>query len=662
MVLTLALILLAIVSGTFITYLYDLDAPLFARVCAGSCIGFALLGLIGFYYALLLGLTALNLILTAITLACASLLLLAPDIRARLAADIHTSGQLIRGTFLQPRQHGRFIFLAVLYILMAIALERVFSRAVFERDGAVWTGAINNIGDLPLHTSMIASFAYGENFPPEHSEFAGARLTYPFLTDFISAFFIRTGVTLTMAMYLQTVFLMVALPALTYRWALKLTRDGLAAVISVGLLLFSGGLGWWLLADDVRKNGGRWLAALMHLSHEYTTETFFGFRWGNMLEAMLLPQRSFQLGLPLSIIIMTLWWQAIEAPCDTDDLASTKRWSFARFRLAISSCPMRRMLGAGAITGLLPLAHTTTFGVLMGMAACLALLLRSWQRWAAFFAAALLIALPQLWWFGHGSSVQARNMFAWQIGWDKGSVNFWWFWFKNTGLFIPALVIALVWGASTRTMSRRFLLFYTPFLLCFIGPNLFRLMPWIWDNIKALIYWYIASVPLVAMLLARIWRARILGPLAAAILFVCMTAAGALDVWRVLTKSQWIEFDQAAVSCANMILNNTPPRALVLHAPINNHAVYLTGRRSLFSIGFMAWVHGLGLQGREGEIQHVYAGAPDAENIIAKYNIDYAIVGPAERNRVSVNDGFFSRYPIVGEAGGYKLYLLKHKS
>src|SRR4051812_12912051 len=190
MVLTLALILLAIVSGTFITYLYDLDAPLFARVCAGSCIGFALLGLIGFYYALLLGLTALNLILTAITLACASLLLLAPDIRARLAADIHTSGQLIRGTFLQPRQHGRFIFLAVLYILMAIALERVFSRAVFERDGAVWTGAINNIGDLPLHTSMIASFAYGENFPPEHSEFAGARLTYPFLTDFISAFFI----------------------------------------------------------------------------------------------------------------------------------------------------------------------------------------------------------------------------------------------------------------------------------------------------------------------------------------------------------------------------------------------------------------------------------------------------------------------------------------
>jgi hypothetical protein len=545
---------------------------------------------------------------------------------------------------------------------MAVLLERFFSRAVFERDGAIWTGAINNVGDLPLHASMVTSFAYGANFPPEHSQFAGARLTYPFLADFISAIFIQSGVSLTTAMYLQTVFLMLALPGLVYRWALKLTRDSLAAVFSVGLLLFSGGLGWWLFSDDVQKNGGHWLAALMHLSHEYTTETFYGLRWGNMLEAMLLPQRSFQLGLPLSIIVMTLLWQAIEAPRQTYHGDTTSRWSLERLRLAISCPAVRRMLGAGAITGLLPLAHTTTFGVMMAMGACLAVLLGPRQRWVAFFAAALLVALPQVWWFGHGSSVQPKNMFAWQIGWDKGSANFWFFWFKNTGLFIPALIVALVWGASTRAMSRRLLLFYAPFILCFIGPNLLRLMPWIWDNIKALIYWYIASVPLVAMLLARVWRDRVLGGLAATVVFLCMTAAGALDVWRVLAKSEWIEFDQAAVSCANMILKSTPPRALVLHAPINNHAVYLTGRRSLFSIAFMAWVHGLGLQGREGEIQHIYAGAPDAENLIAKYKVDYAVVGPAERNRLSVNESFFSRYQLVGEAGGYKLYLLHHKS
>jgi hypothetical protein len=473
--------------------------------------------------------------------------------------------------------------------------------------------------------------------------------------------FIHTGVNLSTAMYLQTVFLMLAVVALAYRWAFKLTSDRTAAVISIALLLFSGGLGWWLFGDDMRRVGGRWLAALMHLSHEYTTETFYGFRWGNMLEAILLPQRSFQLGLPLSLIVMTLWWQTLGTEPDETGSEGEKGWSPARFRFSFSSTSVRYMLGAGAITGLLPLIHTTTFGVIMGMAACLALLFRQWQRWAAFFAAALLIAIPQVWWFGHGSSVHTRNMFAWHVGWDKGSANFWWFWFKNTGFFIPALVVALVWAVCTRVVSRRLLLFYLPFTLCFIMPNLFRLMPWVWDNIKALIYWYIASVPVVALLLVRLLRGGVMYRVAGLTLFASMTAAGTLDVWRVLAKSEWVEFDRGAVNCAAMIINLTPPRALVLHAPINNHAVYLTGRRSLLSISFMAWVHGLDLGTREGDIRHIYAGTANAEALIARYGFDYAVVGPTERSRFPVNESFFARYPKVGEADGYKLYLTNRK-
>jgi len=150
----------------------------------------------------------------------------------------------------------------------------------------------------------------------------------------------------------------------------------------------------------MRRMGGRSLAALMHLSHEYTTETFYGFRWGNMLEAILLPQRSFQLGLPLSLIVMTLWWQTLGTEPDETGSEGEKGWSQARFRFVFSSTSVRNMLGAGAITGSLPLIHTTTFWRHHGMAACLALLFRQWQRWAAFFVAALLFALPQVWWLG----------------------------------------------------------------------------------------------------------------------------------------------------------------------------------------------------------------------------------------------------------------------
>jgi hypothetical protein len=187
-------------------------------------------------------------------------------------------------------------------------------------------------------------------------------------------------------------------------------------------------------------------------------------------------------------------------------------------------------------------------------------------------------------------------------------------------------------------------------------------MPWIWgDNIKALIYWYIASVPLVALFLACLFRGGAVSRVTALILLLCMTAAGALDVWRVLAKSEWVEFDQTAVNCAKMIIKATPPRAIVLHAPINNHAIYLTGRRSLFSIDFMGWVHGLNVGGRHGDIQRIYTGAPDAEALIAKYKIDYAVVESAERSNLPVNEGFFTRYPMIGEAGGCKLYRTSQK-
>jgi hypothetical protein len=307
--------------------------------------------------------------------------------------------------------------------------------------------------------------------------------------------------------------------------------------------------------------------------------------------------------------------------------------------------------------------HTTTFGVMMGMAACLTLLFRRWQLWAGFFAAALLIALPQVWWFGHGSSVQPGSLFAWEFGWDRGGANVWWFWFKNTGLFIPVLLVALVWGVRARVVSRQLLLFYLPFLLCFIVPNVLRLMPWIWDNIKALIYWYIASVPLVALLLSRLWRGGVIYRPLALILFVCMTLAGTLDVWRVLAaKSEWMEFDRGGVNCANMIIKLAPPRARVLHAPVNNHPVYLTGRRSLFSVPFLARVHGLDQLGsREWEIHRIYAGGPDAEDLIGKHKIDYIVVGPHERAISPFNEAFFTRYLKVGETDGYKLYRTGRK-
>ena len=163
------------------------------------------------------------------------------------------------------------------------------------------------------------------------------------------------------------------------------------------------------------------------------------------------------------------------------------------------------MIAAGVIAGLLPLVHAHSFVVLMVVGAGIALLQRQWRNWFVFFFAASVVALPQMLWSTYGSAVDSTKFFEWHLGWDHGNENPVWFWLKNTGLFIPLTIAALLWSDKERLVSRRLLVFFLPFTLCFIIPNVLKMAPWIWDNIKVLYYWWLASAPLVALLLARLW-------------------------------------------------------------------------------------------------------------------------------------------------------------
>ena len=320
----------------------------------------------------------------------------------------------------------------------------------------------------------------------------------------------------------------------------------------------------------------------------------------------------------------------------------------------------RPMLAAGAIAGLLPLVHAHSFIVVMGMAGCLALLnLRRWREWLAFLVIASIIAVPQLIWSAHGSAVSTRAFIGWQFGWDNSNENFAWFWLKNTGLFIPLLIAALLWKREDYLVSRKLLLFYLPFTLCFLVPNLVKLAPWIWDNVKVLFYWWIASAPIVALLLARLWESNVWNRLLATGLFVVLTLAGGLDVFPLLTgQGEYQEFDRNGANFAEIIKQQTPPRATILHAPIHNTPIFLTGRRSLMGYPGHIWTHGLDFGPREAEITRVYSGSPDAAALLAKYGVDYVVISPQENSVMTVNSAFFSRYREVAQTGEYHLYQI----
>lgn len=97
---------------------------------------------------------------------------------------------------------------------------------------------------------------------------------------------------------------------------------------------------------------------------------------------------------------------------------------------------------------------------------------------------------------------------------------------------------------------------------------------------------------------------------------------------------------------------------MILHAPIHNTPVFLTGRRSLMGYPGHIWTHGIDFGQRETDIKKIYSGSPDAVNLLSKYGVNYVVVDPQEHSVMPVNTAFFSRYPEVVKIGEYHLYKI----
>jgi hypothetical protein len=601
----------------------------------GACTGFAALGLFGFVLAMRFGLTPWVVVAAVAASSCPIAFLSSDRFRLTLRDDLKATARGIR-SLLSPSHPGAILRL-LLYAIGTWVLCEVSRRVMFVRSDGIYTGVSHNFGDLPFHLTVTNRFVYGANFPPEHPSFAGVGLTYPFLTDFIGGMFVRAGAPIQQVIMWSTLTLCLALAALLYRWTFELTGSRGAAFLAPALTFLNGGLGWWRFVRESWNHPTPW-TLLARLPHDYTITSDNEFRWGNMVTTLLVTQRGLLLGLPLALVVFRLWWGT--GASDPD----------ARERAA-------RMIAAGVIAGMLPLVHAHTFAVVLGVAVCLAVLSSDRWQWLPFFMWSLALGLPQVWWLAQAGSVSGGTFVGWSVGWDRGDQNVLLFWLKNTGLLIPLIIVAVLWRGERPLLERRLLLFYVPFTFCFVVPNLFRLAPWIWDNIKVLVYWFVASVPLVALLLARMWHGGGLRSALAAAAFVSLTFAGALDVWRVASSAFAVRvFAREDIDFAQMVAERTGPTSLILHAPTHNHPIALTGRRSLMGYPGHVWSHGLDPGPREADMKRMYAGGPDAAELLSRYRIDFIVLGPPERLRMNPNAGYFERYRRVGETGRYRLY------
>lgn len=633
-------------GGVAVTYASDARAPIVWRLAAGWCIGLGAFGLAGLVLGSWRGLSATTALLAAAVALSPIALLWLPASRDALRHDVYTAVARVRGAVglrraATPERIAEWAR-AIVYALGLVVLWRVASRVMIVRSEGIFTGVSHNLGDLPFHLSVINRLLAGGAIPPEHPSFAGAAFTYPFLTDLVAALFVAAGAPTDQVFVWSTWSVTVAFAVLVHRWTLTMTGRRDAAFLAPILTLASGGLGWWrFVVEAASQDSGAWSA--LRLTHDYSITTDNAFRWGNVVTTLLLPQRGLLLGLPLAVFVFQQWWQVRTG---TDERESTRR---------------RRLWVAGSVAALLPLVHAHTYAVVLGIGACQVARARDYRVWWPFFAVALAAGLPQIWSVSRGSEVEVRSLLAWSVGWDHGDQPIVWFWLMNTGLLIPLILLALVWRHGAAPVPAPLVRFYLPFLLCFAIPNLLRLAPWIWDNVKVLVYWFVASVPVVALLLVRLAHGAWWRRAAVSAVVVSLTLAGALDLWRVATHGIDMRIlDRDGMVFADHVRAATAADALVLHAPTYAHPIVLTGRQSFMGYPGHIWSHGLDPVPREADVRAIYAGGHQSAALLERHGIDYVVIGPLERRLMTVDDGFFERFTAVVESPGYRLYRVAH--
>jgi hypothetical protein len=525
------------------------------------------------------------------------------------------------------------LILILVLLLFAPAYCFLFSTHMLAPgEGGVYSGG-STWSDVSFHAALATSFAYGENFPPVYTPLPPEPLLYPFLPDFQAAALVAAGLSLRWALLATAVPLALVITGLFYQLALRVAGARGAAALAAVLYLLGGGLGFADLPRDWLKSGKGFVEFWNTLEVNYTNAWDSGIHWNNIITDSFLPQRTSLYGLAAGLMVFTLFFVA------------WRRWQGEG---AGGPRPARLLSAAGVLAGLLPLFHAHTY-VAVGFVSVFLFLLRPRRAWVAFWAPALLLPAPHLLALaGHAGGGGFLRLLPGWMGHD--APNFVVYLLRNFGL--PLALAVPAWLAAPRALR----LFYLPFALLFAFALVVVFSPNTFDNGKVIYHWHALNSVLVGSLLFRLaaeWRQRLL----ASLLALACVASGLTALQSEGLKWQLL-FSHEDVRAAEFVRGRTAPGTLFLTAPVVNHPVpSLAGRAVVRGEPSWAWSHGYEFRAREADVRRIYAGAPDALELLNYYGVDYVFVGESERRDLRADASFFdANLPAVYRDGNVAIY------
>lgn len=634
-------IIISIITGFLLTYFLSARYSIFERVAYGTVIGLGLHTWIVYLFSLLWGLQLKNIFISAtlLTVLCSVILIIKwTSFKEKIISEI----QDIKNDFLLNKI-SYYVHIAVFSFFTTIFWCLFYRTIIWKKDG-MYVGLTNNYGDLPLHLAYITSFVWGNNIPPQDPSFAGEKLVYPFLSDFLSAIFLRLGLDFRDILFIPGLLLTVAFYCILYYFTYRLTKRRFAAIISLFIFFFAGGFGFYYFFQDLVNTSHSLWSFLMHLPRDYTKIEPLNYHWITPLTCLNVPQRPFLFGFPITMLVFSLLYTGIEH----------KKW--------------REFLFAGILAGTLPFFHTHSFLAMLMVTIPLGLIFWDWRRWFLFFMPAFILSLPQALYLS--DHIGSGSFFKYHFGWVAGKENFLWFWLKNTSLFCPVVIggFVVIFARANGRSPLRLGFYVLPFLILFLLPNLVLFAPWNWDNIKILIYWFLGVTPIAACAMTCLYenrRYKILSRIGFFIIMFFLTISGAIDVFKyaIAPIAGWKEFSAEEIELAKRISIETPVDAIFLNAPVHNHLVFLSGRKALMGFPGHIWSHGYrDAYRREQDVKTMLKGKSEAISLINKYKPSYVTVGPHEKG-VGVNNKFFdTNFIRIITTKNYNIYDLNKKN
>jgi hypothetical protein len=524
--------------------------------------------------------------------------------------------------------------LAIVLLILTPFIWKVFSAQMFAAGiNGIYSGG-SSLYDLSFHAAVASSFAYGANFPAIYTPLPPEPLLYPPLPDFHAAMLMTTGWGVRSAFIFTALPLAIALLGLFYFFALRLSRSVRAATIATLLFFFNGGLGFVYFIRDWRASGRGLLEVFLAPPVNYCNDAARGLYWVNTITDALAPQRTTVYALPVALMVLTVF-------------ASLPEW-FGLPSLKNERRQAPLFVIAGTLTGSLCYLQPHV-GIAIGMVAIGLCLLRPGRAWLIFFITAALVSTPFLInTLGHATT---SGFMRFQPGWlGRDEPHQILYWLRNLGL--PVLLVIPAYVFAPRELRR----FYLPFVIVMLVAVLFVLSPNDYDNLKLMLIWYGATSVVIALGLAQLTRQKWLTPVVALIVLLCV-ASGLLAVRRGMIEHD-LMFTNEQIQAGDYVREHTAPRSLILTAPVFQHPVpSLAGRPIVRGVTDWLWSHGYNFQEREADVRRIYAGAPDAAELIHYYKIDYVYLGDAETSELKGNTSFFdNHYPNVYRSASIGIY------